>query len=598
MFDSIAARYDLMNRLMTGGQDEGWRRLAADAIYPETVRVALDVGAGTGDLSFALARAAPQARVIAADFSAGMLTLADRKRHGSPTGKSVLPLLADAMRLPVADHSVDAIVTGFTLRNVAHLPTVFAELARVLRPGGRLAILELTPVRGSPMPGFGRLFDLYFSGVVPLIGGMVSGRGFAYRYLPNSVKVFPDADQLASLLREAGFDPVTFCLLALGTVALHTAVKPTTAPLSPDMSADQRQAPVTEREVHTAAEWNTTLATVPNAHLMQAWEWAELKRETGWEPRRVVFERGGTAVAAASVSRRALPASPFGIAYCQKGPALDYDDGELFAEVLRRLAERARRDRCIFLKVDPDVEWTDTSAAAVLRDEDYLPAAEQIQARSTVITDLRGAGKEVLGRMSATWRRYINKAPRDGVTVRTGSEADLERFFELMQETERRQSYVIRPLAYYRSAYRRLHGGGLCELFLGEVDGATEAAVMGCRLGKRAWYLYGGASQKGLKAHAAHLLQWHTMQWAREAGCESYDMWGAPDDPADKEDPLAGVYYFKQGFGGRHVRMLGVYDYVISPLMYALWERAVPRYIALLRRLRGERAASGGAGHD
>ena len=174
MFDAIARRYDLMNRLMTGGRDEAWRRLAADAVFPEAVDVALDVGAGTGDLSFALARLAPRARVLALDFSAEMLRLQDAKRRRLGLAGRVQPVLGDAMTLPLEPASVDAVVTAFTLRNVADVGAVFGECCRVLRPGGRLAVLELTPVR---TPVFGPLFRFYFHRVVPVIGGIVSGRG-------------------------------------------------------------------------------------------------------------------------------------------------------------------------------------------------------------------------------------------------------------------------------------------------------------------------------------------------------------------------------------------------------------------------------------
>jgi peptidoglycan pentaglycine glycine transferase (the first glycine) len=590
-----------MNRLMTGGQDERWRRITADAALPETVSVALDLGAGTGDLAFALARQAPHARVIAADFSPGMLAEATRKAAETRAGRHVLPLLADGMQLPLSDESVDAIVSGFVLRNVQDVTGLFRECHRVLKPGGRVALLDLTPVRRSPVPGFGQLFDVYFGGVVPLIGGLVSGRGTAYRYLPSSVKVFPDADALSERLRETGLEDVSYRLFGLGTLALHMGRKrggtltrlrrplpEGEAGLPLPLGEGRGEGQLTEREVASAREWNETLAGLPNAHLLQSWEWSELKRETGWTPRRIVFERAGRPVAAASISRRAVPRTPFGVAYCQKGPALDYDDAPLFGAVLERLARRAREERCIFLTVDPDVEWEQREAALALRRAGYRPAASQLQAPSTVLIDLRGDDRELLKRMSSTWRRYVNKAQREGVAIRAGTAEDIPTFFSFMQYTEGRQGFFIRPLDYYRSAFTRLHGAGIAELFIAEVDGAPVAGAFGCRLGKRAWYLYGGAIESGLKAHASHLLQWHTMRWARDGGCETYDMWGAPDDPTDKDDPLAGVYYFKRGFGGRHVRTLGAYDYVTSQPLYLLWQRALPLYLAALRRLRGQ----------
>jgi demethylmenaquinone methyltransferase/2-methoxy-6-polyprenyl-1,4-benzoquinol methylase len=140
MFDAIAARYDLMNRLMTGGRDNAWRRAAADAVYPVAVQVALDIGAGTGDLSFELARAARHARVLSLDFSEPMLRLEDVKRRRLGLERQVQPVLADAMRVPALPGSLDAIVTGFTMRNVPDVATVFAECHMALRPGRRCAL--------------------------------------------------------------------------------------------------------------------------------------------------------------------------------------------------------------------------------------------------------------------------------------------------------------------------------------------------------------------------------------------------------------------------------------------------------------------------
>ena len=127
-------------------------------------------------------------------------------------------------------------------------------------------------------------------------------------------------------------------------------------------------------------------------------------------------------------------------------------------------------------------------------------------------------------------------------------------------------------------------------LLLAEVEGVPEAALLPMSLGRRAWYLYGASSERGQGAHAAYLIQWAAMRWARERGCAVYDMWGAPNDPSDKDDPLAGVYYFKRGFGGRHVRWVGAYDAVLVPPLYGLWNEARPRVLEGWRRVAGRRA--------
>jgi ubiquinone/menaquinone biosynthesis methyltransferase len=586
MFDAIASRYDLMNRLMTAGRDGAWRALAIDSVHPEAVRVGLDVGAGTGDLALALARQARGSRVIAMDFSSEMLRLGARKASRSGLAGVVQPVLGDATGLPIRDQSMDAVVTGFTLRNVADLRSALAEARRVLRPGGRICVLELTHPQ---LPVFRSLFRLYFHRLVPLLGSLIAGARYAYEYLPASVDTFPVAGQLRDQMSEAGFSNVSYRLAALGTVALHVAERSAGPSI---MSAPAPQPALTVREVFDAVEWDRIVGSLPNAHLMQSWEWGELRRGTGWAPRRLLFERGGRVVAAAAVIRRSTWFGPWGVSYCPKGPALDYGDTPLLRQVLTILAEDARTRRSIALKVDPDVETRERAAIAAFRASGYRPAAEQLQASSTVLNDLRAADDELLRRMSATWRRYVRKSAREGVRVRLGTAADLARFYELHRETAERDQFIPRPLSYYERAFRLLSPRGLIALLIASVAGRDEAAIVVARFGTRGWYLYGATSAMAQRAHAMYLLQWEAMRWAREQGCVSYDMWGAADDPADAGDPLHGVTYLKLGFGGRHVRWVGVYDFVASPALFRLWTIVLPLVRAAYRRLRGERAAA------
>jgi peptidoglycan pentaglycine glycine transferase (the first glycine) len=344
------------------------------------------------------------------------------------------------------------------------------------------------------------------------------------------------------------------------------------------------------RQVTDGAEWNALLSRLPQAHGMQCWEWGELRQQGGWlsrwVTRRLVFERDGKVVAAAAVQRRGLPAPGWGISYCPKGPILDYADGELARAVLEALAEDARRQRSIVLTVEPEAEAGTAGMGHALRQAGYRPSPAQLQSSSTVLVDLRADDEQLMKPMSATWRRYIRKAARDGVTVRSGTADDLRRFHEIYLVTAERDHFIPRPLPYLERLWRQLASAGLVELFLAEVDGRVEAGVLPFRFGRRAWYLYGGTTDLALERHAMYLLQWHTMRWARDHGCEVYDMWGAPDDPADKDDPLAGVYYFKRGFGGRHVRWVGPYDYVTTPALYRFWNATRPRLLGALRRLR------------
>jgi demethylmenaquinone methyltransferase / 2-methoxy-6-polyprenyl-1,4-benzoquinol methylase len=210
MFDRIAPVYDVMNRVMTAGLDGRWRRLAARAVVREGDRV-LDAACGTGDLAVADAEAGAS-HVTGLDFSERMLERARKKA-------SLEWVCGDLLALPFADASFDSATVGFGVRNVSELEVALQELHRVLRPGGRLAILEITQARGVLRP----FFSLWFDRIVPLLGKVLPG-GSAYAYLPASVKRFPPAEGLATMMRECGFGEVSFRLLAGSIVALHTGV--------------------------------------------------------------------------------------------------------------------------------------------------------------------------------------------------------------------------------------------------------------------------------------------------------------------------------------------------------------------------------------
>ena len=209
MFDRISPVYDAMNRVMTAGLDRRWRRLTAEAVVAPGDEV-LDACCGSGDLALAAERAG--GRVTGLDFSERMLERARRK------SASVRWVRGDALALPFADESFDAVTVGFGIRNVDDLEAGLRELVRVLRPGGRLSCLEITRPRGLLRP----FFRLWFDGLVPLAGKVLPG-GAAYTYLPASVRRFPGPEDLAELMRRAGFEDVRWRLLGGGIVALHTA---------------------------------------------------------------------------------------------------------------------------------------------------------------------------------------------------------------------------------------------------------------------------------------------------------------------------------------------------------------------------------------
>jgi demethylmenaquinone methyltransferase/2-methoxy-6-polyprenyl-1,4-benzoquinol methylase len=228
MFARISGSYDLLNHLLSGNTDKRWRKLVAKRLQPALSSPdarALDVACGTGDLSLALV-AATRARVTGLDFCRPMLDIAARKALDAERERCSF-IEGDALRLPFADETFDAVSIAFGLRNLASVEEGLKELLRVLKPGGRACILEFSkPI----VPGFNALFQLYFTRVLPRIGGLVSGSSGAYEYLPASVQRFPDQKRLAGMMREAGFEEVEYRNLTGGIAALHTGVRRASGP--------------------------------------------------------------------------------------------------------------------------------------------------------------------------------------------------------------------------------------------------------------------------------------------------------------------------------------------------------------------------------
>jgi demethylmenaquinone methyltransferase / 2-methoxy-6-polyprenyl-1,4-benzoquinol methylase len=224
MFDRIARVYDRLNSVMTAGLHHSWRRRAAQLAGLAPGDRALDVATGTGDLALELGhRVAPDGAVIAVDFSEQMLKLAREKlvarglRTSSPVDVAISFQHANAMALPFEDAEFDAATVGFGARNFADLPLGLAEMVRVVKPGGRVVVLELTTPTEPPLSTF---FDLWFDRIIPVLG-RVAGDSAAYSYLPSSVRRFPGPEALAAVMSEVGLDSITYRLTAGGIIAIH-----------------------------------------------------------------------------------------------------------------------------------------------------------------------------------------------------------------------------------------------------------------------------------------------------------------------------------------------------------------------------------------
>jgi len=221
MFDAVAPRYDLLNHLLSLGIDRAWRRALARALDGVTGPV-IDLCSGTGDVMFSLCRRHPTMTCLGIDFSKEMVRIGKRKASASPAGDRIVFAVGDATAISVRSESAGAATFAFGIRNVSNVPGALSETYRVLRSGGRVAILEFSLPR-SPFLRAGYLF--YLKRILPRVGAWMSGDGRAYQYLPDSVMEFAEGEAFLALLREAGFESVSATRLSGGIATLYAGVK-------------------------------------------------------------------------------------------------------------------------------------------------------------------------------------------------------------------------------------------------------------------------------------------------------------------------------------------------------------------------------------
>ena len=338
--------------------------------------------------------------------------------------------------------------------------------------------------------------------------------------------------------------------------------------------------------VTEAATWNALLSRLPEAHVLQSWEWGEFKSRWGWSAQRwLLAGAGGQPRAMAQLLRRGAGRLPMCVLYAPKGPVAD--SAASYAEALQWLERQARAQRAVWLKVDGDARLGGpeplADARATLKARGWRYSPNQVQFRNTLHTDLRHTDDELLAAMKQKWRYNIRLAEKRGVAIRRATPQEATLLYDMYAETGKRDGFIIREPEYYYDAWRTLKAVA----FVAEHAGAARplAALVLFRFAKRAWYFYGMSRAEGREHMPNYLLQWQAMRWARDNGCAVYDWWGAPEH-LDEQDPMWGVYRFKEGFGAHFVEGLGAWDFAPSPMLYNVYVRWMP---AVWRLVRGSR---------
>jgi len=222
VFTNVASRYDIMNDVMSAGIHRVWKDAMMDWLAPRDGQSLLDVAGGTGDISFRFLKRAPGARATVLDMTESMLIEGQKRAEAESMAEKLDWIVGDAMALPFEDNVFDVYTISFGIRNVTRIPDALSEAYRVLKPGGRLMVLEFSQL---PNEGLQKLYDLYSFNVIPKMGKLIANDADSYQYLVESIRKFPDQELFASMIREAGFDMVKYRNLSMGIAALHSGWK-------------------------------------------------------------------------------------------------------------------------------------------------------------------------------------------------------------------------------------------------------------------------------------------------------------------------------------------------------------------------------------
>jgi peptidoglycan pentaglycine glycine transferase (the first glycine) len=358
--------------------------------------------------------------------------------------------------------------------------------------------------------------------------------------------------------------------------------------------------------------WNELIAPLPLAHLLQTWEWSQVKSKFGWQAMPFVWTDQSIAsdqpLAAAMILKRSIPVGGFArkmcVLYIPKGPLMDWNNAIIRQRVLGDLQTFAKRQGAIFVKIDPDVVLgtgvpgrddavemtTGQEAQSDLLRWGWRFSQDQIQFRNTVLIDLSRSEDELLASMKQKTRYNIHLAQKRGVTVRIGTLDDLPQLYRMYAETSVRDGFLIREESYYQAVWQKFMNNPpspfanqpFSEPLIAEVEGQAVGAVSLFYFAGQTTYLFGMSRDEHREKMPNHLLQWEAMRRGRALGCKTYNLWGAPNEFVESDD-LWGVFRFKEGLGGYVLRTIGAWDFTPSPMFYKLYTEILPRLMDIMR---------------
>jgi lipid II:glycine glycyltransferase (peptidoglycan interpeptide bridge formation enzyme) len=339
--------------------------------------------------------------------------------------------------------------------------------------------------------------------------------------------------------------------------------------------------------------YNAFAAASPYADVLQAWEWGEVKRRSGWTPRRFLVEDGDRIVAAAQVlGKRPVRGAPR-LLYSPRGPIAEGFQPEPLGELVRAIKDNA--GDAFLLKCDPPIEDGSQEVKA-LASVGMQPAPAAgfggVQPKAVMVLELAPDPDKILSGFHSKWRYNIRLAERKGVEVAKATRDDLPAFYDLLLTTAKRDGFFIRGRSYFEDLFDCLEPAGMIAMFLARFEGMPIAGAICMGLGPRITYVYGASSNEHRNVMPNHIMQWTMIRWAKEQGYAIYDFRGVSPvrDGKPVEEHIAGLNRFKEGFGARYVEYAGAYDLPLRPLVYRAWRYGAPAAMAALKRMKRGRA--------
>lgn len=314
-------------------------------------------------------------------------------------------------------------------------------------------------------------------------------------------------------------------------------------------------------------KWNDAVAASPYASILQSFEWGQVKRGT-WTPLYVRFTDAGRSIGQALILKRRLPGTPFSILYAPRGPILQDWTSKALHAVAAQIRELAGQHRALAFRCDPEIPESNVDAVHALRSAGFSRSSENIQPRGTILLDLRPDAETMMAGYHHKTRYNIRLAFKKGVVVEEkNSPEGVDLFYDLFRTTAARDGFMILSKSYFHHLHRTLGEKNLCTIFVATYQHRPLAAIVQTVFDGRMTYLYGASSNEHRNLMPNHAVHWRAIEWAKQRGVTSYDLWGIPAHPHEGH-PLWGVYRFKKGFSETETHWIGTYELVFRPVMY------------------------------